>query len=71
MFLHSLDQEFTEGHCSASSITVVSTSDGQRVRAAELDPRLEDLRVRALSSPSFTSGKLRLVSTLVGGADKQ
>ncbi|ANZ35695.1 ABC transporter substrate-binding protein [Lentzea guizhouensis] len=70
MFLHSLDQEFTKGHCSASSITVVSTSDGQRVRAAELDPRLEDLRVQALSSPSFASGKLRLVSTLVGGADK-
>ncbi|HUQ57705.1 ABC transporter substrate-binding protein [Lentzea sp.] len=71
MFLHSLDQEFSQGHCSARSITVVSTSDGQRVRAAELDPRLEDLRVRALSSPAFTSGKLRLVSTLVGGADKQ
>ncbi|MGZ3148101.1 ABC transporter substrate-binding protein [Lentzea chajnantorensis] len=71
MFLHSLDQEFSQGHCSASSITVVSTSDGQRVRAAELDPRLEDLRVQALSSPSFTSGKLRLVATLVGGADKQ
>lgn len=70
-FLHSLDEEFTKGHCSAKSITVLSTSDGQRVRAAELDPTLEDMRVKALSSPAFTSGKLRLVSTLVGGADKQ
>lgn len=70
MFLHSLDEAYASGHCRSSSITVVSTSDAQRVRAVELDRRLEDFRVKALSSPSFTEGKVRLVSTLVGGADK-
>ncbi|WP_020673310.1 ABC transporter substrate-binding protein [Amycolatopsis nigrescens] len=68
--IYSLDEAFANGQCAASSVTVVSTSDGQRLRAAELDPVLEDLRVRALRSTSFTTGKVRLVSALVGGADR-
>lgn len=69
MFLYGLDQAFSSGQCAASSITVVSTSDANRLRAPETDPRLEDLRIRALTSGSFTSGKVRLISTLVAGAD--
>lgn len=66
-FIHSLDEEFANGHCAASSITVVSTSDGGRLRAAESDPLLEDLRTQALRSESFAGGKIRLLTTLVGG----
>ena len=69
-FLFGLDEAFSNGQCAASSITVVSTSDGLRLRAKESDPVLEDLRVRALTSRNFTSGKIRLLSTLVAGADK-
>lgn len=68
--LFNLDEAYANGQCAATSVTVLSTSDGNRLRAPELDPVLEDLRVKALTSPSFTSGKVRLVATLVGGADK-
>jgi ABC-type branched-subunit amino acid transport system substrate-binding protein len=68
--LFSLDEAFANGQCAATSVTVLSTSDGNRLRAPELDPVLEDLRVKALTSPSFTSGRVRLVATLVGGADQ-
>lgn len=69
-FLFSLDEAYANGQCAASSITVLSTSDGQRLRARELDPVLEDLRVKALGSAGFRDGRVRLLTTLVGGADK-
>ncbi|MFE0024633.1 ABC transporter substrate-binding protein, partial [Amycolatopsis sp. NPDC059021] len=69
-FLQSLDEAFSNGQCAASSITVVSTSDGQRLRTAEADPTLEGLRLAALRSNSFTTGKMRLLSALVGGGDR-
>ncbi|WP_199440231.1 ABC transporter substrate-binding protein [Umezawaea beigongshangensis] len=69
-FLFSLDEAYASGQCAASSVTVLSTSDGQRLRARELNPVLEDLRVKALGSASYRDGRVRLLSTLVGGADK-
>ncbi|ADJ44954.1 ABC transporter substrate-binding protein [Amycolatopsis mediterranei S699] len=69
-FLFSLDEALVGGRCAAGSVTVVSTSDGLRVRSPEDNAMLEDLRLRALRSPSFTDGRIRLVSTLVSGADR-
>ncbi|WP_103342019.1 ABC transporter substrate-binding protein [Amycolatopsis sp. CA-126428] len=69
-FLFSLDEALVGGRCAAGSVTVVSTSDGLRVRSPEDDAMLEDLRLRALRSPGFTDGRIRLVSTLVSGADR-
>ncbi|WIV61180.1 ABC transporter substrate-binding protein [Amycolatopsis nalaikhensis] len=69
--LFSLDEAFGSGQCAATSVTVVSTSDGQRVRAVEDNPMLEDLRLRGLRSASFTSGRIRLLTTLVAGADQR
>ncbi|CAM4218665.1 ABC transporter substrate-binding protein [Kibdelosporangium persicum] len=69
-FLNSLDEAYSAGQCSALSVTVLSTSDGNRLRAAEHDPRLEDFRVKALRSPSFATGKVRLLAALVAGADR-
>ncbi|MBW4716788.1 ABC transporter substrate-binding protein [Saccharothrix obliqua] len=68
-FLHSLDGAFGDGQCAATSVTVLSTSDSNRVRTAEDDPVLEDLRVRGLTSPTFAGGRVRLLATLVSGAD--
>ncbi|MEJ3655570.1 ABC transporter substrate-binding protein [Actinomycetes bacterium KLBMP 9759] len=70
-FIFSLDEAISNGRCSATSITVMSTSDGNRIRTGEADPRLEEIRVRALRSPAFQTGKVMLLATLVGGADKQ
>ncbi len=67
--LYSLDEAYTNGQCAATSITVLSTSDGNRLRTTESDPALEDLRSKALSSPSFTGGRVRLLFTRVAGAD--
>lgn len=69
--LFSLDEAFGSGQCAATSVAVVSTSDGQRLRAVEDNPMLEDLRVRAVRSASFATGKVRLLTTLVSGADKK
>ncbi|WP_410643492.1 ABC transporter substrate-binding protein [Amycolatopsis sp. lyj-346] len=69
-FLFSLDEAFVGGRCAAKSVTVVSTSDGLRVRSPEDNAMLEDLRVRALRSAAFTDGRIRLLSTLVSGADR-
>ncbi|HET6707352.1 ABC transporter substrate-binding protein [Amycolatopsis sp.] len=69
-FLFSLDEAFLGGRCAATSVTVVSTSDGLRVRSPEDNAMLEDLRLRALRSQSFTDGRIRLISTLVSGADR-
>ncbi|WP_370944457.1 ABC transporter substrate-binding protein [Amycolatopsis sp. cg5] len=68
--LYNLDEAQRNGQCAATSITVLSTSDGQRIRVAETDPVLEDFRVKALRSGTFASGRLRLLTTLVGGADR-
>ncbi len=68
--LYNLDEAFTSGQCAAKSVTVVSTSDGQRLRAIEDTALQEDLRVRALRSPTFTDGRVRLLTTLVAGADR-
>ncbi|MCP2298418.1 ABC-type branched-chain amino acid transport system, substrate-binding protein [Nocardia amikacinitolerans] len=67
--LYSLDESYTNGQCAATSITVLSTSDGNRLRTAESDAALEDLRGKALRSPSFSSGRVRLLFTRVAGAD--
>lgn len=67
--LYSLDEAYTNGQCAATSITVLSTSDGNRLRTVESDAALEDLRSKALSSRSFTGGRVRLLFTRVAGAD--
>ncbi|WP_280403186.1 ABC transporter substrate-binding protein [Nocardia brasiliensis] len=67
--LYSLDEAYTNGQCAATSVTVLSTSDGNRLRTEEADQSLEDLRTKALSSPSFADGRARLLFTLVAGAD--
>ncbi|WP_240522129.1 hypothetical protein [Amycolatopsis vastitatis] len=69
-FLFSLDEAFLGGRCAATSVTVVSTSDGLRVRSPEDNAMLEDLGLRALRSQSITDGRLGLLSTLVSGADR-
>ncbi|MEV0681451.1 ABC transporter substrate-binding protein [Actinosynnema sp. NPDC050436] len=68
-FLNSLDSAFGDGQCAADSVTVLSTSDSNRVRTAEDDPVLESLRLGGLSSDTFTGGRVRLLCTLVSGAD--
>lgn len=71
LFLYSLDEAFTNRPCAASSITVVSTSDGNRLRTTGTDTRLEDLRTKAIRSNSFdNNNKVQLLLTLVGGADR-
>ncbi|MFI6869345.1 ABC transporter substrate-binding protein [Nocardia sp. NPDC050406] len=67
--LYTLDESYANGQCAATSITVVSTSDGNRLRTVESDAALEDLRAKALSSRSFGEGRVRLLFTLVAGAD--
>ncbi|MFG1791029.1 ABC transporter substrate-binding protein [Nocardia sp. NPDC049149] len=67
--LYSLDEAYANGQCAATSVTVVSTSDGNRLRTVESDPALEDLRTKALSSKTFVDGRVRLLFTLVAGAD--
>lgn len=69
-FLYSLDEAFSNGQCTAGSVTVLSTSDGNRMRAAEDEAQLEDFRVKALRSASFTEGRIRLLTALVAGADR-
>ncbi|MEV5717672.1 ABC transporter substrate-binding protein [Amycolatopsis mediterranei] len=69
-FLVSLNDALVNNRCPAASVTVISTSDGLRVRSPEADARLEESRLLALRSPSFTDGRIRLVSTLVSGADR-
>ncbi|WP_228786245.1 ABC transporter substrate-binding protein [Nocardia terpenica] len=69
-FLYGLDDAITNGQCAAATVTVVSTSDGDRLRATESDPVLEDLRSKALGSPSFADGRIRLLSSLIAGADR-
>jgi ABC-type branched-subunit amino acid transport system substrate-binding protein len=69
-FLSSLDDALSSGQCSATSITVLSTSDGNRLRAAEDDTSLEELRLKALRSANFTNGRIRMLFALVAGADR-
>ncbi|PXX64330.1 ABC-type branched-subunit amino acid transport system substrate-binding protein [Nocardia tenerifensis] len=67
--LYALDESYAIGQCAATSVTVVSTSDGNRLRTVESEPSLEDLRTKALGSRSFADGRVRLLFTLVAGAD--
>lgn len=67
--LYSLDERYSQGQCTATSITVVSTSDGNRLRTTESDAGLEEMRAKAVSSRSFADGRVRLLFTLVAGAD--
>ncbi|GAB0108435.1 ABC transporter substrate-binding protein [Nocardia sp. JMUB6875] len=67
--VHSLDDNVAKGQCSATSITVLSTSDGNRLRTVESDSRLEDFRKLAVTSRSFQEGRIRLLFTLVAGTD--
>jgi ABC-type branched-subunit amino acid transport system substrate-binding protein len=69
LFLFSLDEAYSNGQCAADSITVLSTSDASRLRAQEPDPRLEDLRTRALTSETFTSGKITLLFPPLAASD--
>ena len=68
-FLASVQQEFDNGQCTSTGITVLSTSDAERLRAAELEPSLERLRTDALRAPALRSGRLRLVYTPLADAD--
>ncbi|WP_157121362.1 ABC transporter substrate-binding protein [Nocardia miyunensis] len=64
-FLTSVDQEIGNGQCTPHSITVIATSDAVRLTTPESDPVLEDLRGNALSSASFTDGRVRLLSSMI------
>ena len=68
-FMASIDGQYKNGLCQASSITVVSTSDAERLRASEPDSALEELRVQALQSEVFRNGTLRVVYTPLADAD--
>lgn len=65
--LYSFDQAYTNEQCAAPSVTVVSTSDGNRMRTAEADPALEALRKQALTSAALRDGRIRLLFTMVSG----
>ncbi|MBF6175149.1 ABC transporter substrate-binding protein [Nocardia blacklockiae] len=69
-FVVRLDELYANGQCAAKPVDIVSVSDGDRLRHPELDPGREDLRRRALTSPSFTSGRIRLVYSLLAGAER-
>ncbi|MEV3966143.1 hypothetical protein AB0M34_35660 [Nocardia sp. NPDC050193] len=58
--LYSFGEAYSNGQCAAPSVTVVSTSDGNRMRTVEADPALEGLRNQALKSGSLRSGRIRL-----------
>lgn len=62
-FLTDLDQQYQNGLCKPTSITVASISDASRIRAPEPEVNLESLRIRALTSKTFTDGTVRLVYT--------
>ncbi|RKT56089.1 ABC transporter substrate-binding protein [Saccharothrix australiensis] len=68
-FLRSVDEQYRNGLCEATSITVVSTSDAVRMRVPDHDPELEGARRQALESPVFRDGTLRLVYTPLADAD--
>lgn len=68
-FLATLQQQFDDGQCTATAITVLSTSDAERLRAPELDPSLERLRQDALRAPVLRSGRLRVVYTPLADSD--
>ncbi|WP_433272011.1 ABC transporter substrate-binding protein [Actinosynnema sp. CS-041913] len=68
-FLRSIDEQYRNGLCEASAITVVSTSDAVRMRVPEDDPELEGARKQALGSTVFRNGTLRLVYTPLADAD--
>ncbi|HEV7824103.1 MAG TPA: hypothetical protein VGP02_04290, partial [Mycobacteriales bacterium] len=61
-YLIKLDELFAMGTCGPTSVTVVSPSDASRLRAPEPDGA-EELRVAALRSASFATGRVRLVYT--------
>lgn len=69
LFLNSLDEAYSNGQCAANSVTVLSTSDASRLRAPEPDARLEDLRRRALTSETFTSGRVTLLFPPLAASD--
>ncbi|MBB5960169.1 hypothetical protein FHS29_006792 [Saccharothrix tamanrassetensis] len=68
-FLRSIDEQYRNGLCEATSITVASTSDAVRMRVPEVDPELEGARGQALRSTVFRDGTLRLVYTPLADAD--
>jgi ABC-type branched-subunit amino acid transport system substrate-binding protein len=68
-FIQDIDNADQNGHCSSRSITLVSTSDANRLLAPEPDPALEGVRKTALDSKIFTSGKLKLVYSALENAD--
>ncbi|WP_157514463.1 ABC transporter substrate-binding protein [Nocardia concava] len=67
--IYGLDELVSRGQCPATSITVLSTSDGNRLRTQEFDPGLEDIRKKAVTAHSFQDGRIRLLFTLVAGTD--
>lgn len=68
-FLHAIDREYSGGRCTATSVTIASTSDAVRLRAPEPDKDLEEIRSAALGSQSFRNGTLRLLYTPLADAD--
>ncbi len=68
-FLRSIDEEYRNGLCQAGAITVVSPSDGVRMRVPEADPGLEGARQQALASAKFRDGTVRLVFTPLADSD--
>jgi ABC-type branched-subunit amino acid transport system substrate-binding protein len=68
-FLTSIQRESASGLCRSRAITVLSFSDATRLRAPEVEPSLEQLRVEALTSPALRQGTVRLVYTPLADPD--
>jgi hypothetical protein len=71
-FLTDLDRYYDQeqrGTCLPSRITILEGSDASRLRAAEPDPDRDRMRLEALGSPSFRSGKVRLLFTPLANPD--
>ncbi len=68
-FLTSVERETQNGLCQASGVTVVSASDVERIRALEIDSKLDQQRTEALTSPTFKDGSVRLLYTPLADPD--
>lgn len=68
-FIQSIDDQYSNGLCQTSSITVLSTSDASRLRATEPDNGDELVRDAALGSRVFQDGTLKLIYTPLADSD--
>ncbi|MFI7450283.1 ABC transporter substrate-binding protein [Nonomuraea sp. NPDC049714] len=69
-FLKKLADESERGQCNKlTNLVVISTSDAARMRAVEVDPKLDKSRTAALGTPKFMNGAIRLIYTPLADPD--